>query len=825
MPPAEPVSVTFAVKGMSCAACQGFVERRLQQQPGVLQANVNLLLHEATVAFDAGNTSIDDLIATVRASGYDAEPPAASPSEDSSADSSETLGAFDQRARAEQQEQTAYRLLRWQAVATLACGCASMLVSIPLMGAHPPFQKVVASPGWFAFALSISASSTMDAINSATQRLLPWLFSVPAQQLRAVLLLVTAALLATAGRRFFRKAWAGLRHGNADMSTLVALGTGAAFGYSSAVTLWPRWFTAHGVPLDVYYDAALLILGFVLLGNVLEARAKRQTVSALHGLLALAPRVAVRVEPDGSLADVALEALAPGDLVLVRPGGRIPVDGEVVDGASAVDESMLTGEPMPVDKAAGDRLTGGTVNTSGALRMRVLRRAGQGTLAEIHKLLREAQGTHAPMQQLADRVSRVFVPVIVGIAGATFAAWLWLGGAASLPHAFAATVAVLVIACPCAMGLAVPAALMVATGRGARMGLLFRSAEALEQLRLVDTVLLDKTGTLTEGRPSIGSFTVAPGFDEAAVLRAAAALEAASEHPLAGAVVRVAEARLGTGVFKPATPRRPLPGQHEGQLSADTVTGFQAHSGFGAEAQVGAQHVLAGSAALLEREGIALPPALVQLALRLASDGSTPLWVALDGVAAALLGASDTVRSGSKAAVAALQARGLRVVLLSGDIESSAQAIAALVGIPADAVIAGVLPAGKLDVVRRLQEQGRKVLMVGDGINDAPALAQAEVGMAMAGGTEIAVHASDITLLRADLGGIPQALRLAGATGRIMRQNFGWALGYNLLAVPLAAGVLYPTLHVLLSPVLASAAMAASSLSVVLNSLRLRSAA
>ena len=753
---ASPDTTTFAVTGMSCAACQSSVERQLSRQPGVVQARVNLLLHEATVSYDPAATSLDRLLHAVRDTGYGAEVRAAD---------LEQEDARDRRA---------FLKLRRSAVVTLLCGALAMLCSVPLM----------AGGGGRVF-----------------QSLAPWLYHIPAEWLRVSLLVLTAVLLATAGRRFFVKAWAGLRHRSADMSTLVALGTGTAFAYSAAVTLAPGWFAARGVPLDVYYDAALLILGFVLLGNVLEARAKRRTVAALSGLLALAPSTAERLATDGAVETVGLPALMPGDVVLVRPGGRLPLDGEVVEGASAVDESMLTGEPMPVEKHAGDAVTGGTVNTTGVLRVRVSRRANEGTLSEVVRLLKEAQGSRAPMQRLADRVSGVFVPVVIGLALLTLAVWTLAGGPAALPHGLAAAVAVLVIACPCAMGLAVPAALMVATGRAAKQGIVFRSGEALERLRTVDTVVLDKTGTVTEGHPEITSLVLSPGFSEQTVLGALASLEAASEHPLARAALRYASMHGA-----PAVP----------------VSGFLAHAGFGAEAMLGDTRVLAGNRALLERESIQLPDLLLAQEKALAAHGATPVWVALDGVPAALLGASDPPRATSKAAVQALRASGQRVVLLTGDVEAAARAVGAATGI--DEVIAGVLPGGKLEVVRRLQSEGRRVLMVGDGINDAPALAAADVGIAMGGGTDIAVHASEVTLLRPDLAAVGEALTLARVTGRVMRQNMGWAVGYNLLAVPLAAGVLYPWLHLMLSPVVASAAMAMSSVSVVANSLRLRRA-
>ncbi len=756
--------VTFAVKGMSCAACQSFVQRQLLQTPGVEDAAVNLLLHEATVAYDPAQTSLDGLLGAVRDAGYEAEAPRA-----------DAQGDREQGAASD--EAAAYRSLRLQAAVALAAGCAAMVLSLPLMR---------------------GAGTSMG----LASRLLPWLFALPQPALRRSLLLLSAALLATAGRRFFVRALAGLRHAHADMSSLVALGTGVAFLYSAAVTLAPRWFVAHGVPLDVYYDAALLILGFVLLGNVLEARAKRQTVSALGALLQLVPPTAERLLPDGGSEDIPLAQLAVGDVVRVRPGGRIPIDGEVVEGSSSVDESMLTGEPMPVEKAPGARVTGGTVNTTGALRLRVLARAGEGTLTEIVTLLREAQTERAPMQRLADRVSGVFVPVIVVLALATFAAWLFAGGHRALPHAFSAAVAVLVIACPCAMGLAIPAALMVATGRGAELGVLFRSGEALERLRRIDTVVLDKTGTVTTGKPAITSCFVLEGFAREDVLRNVAAVEAESEHPLAGAVVR----------YVPQHAKLP------------TATAFSAQAGFGACGTVEGVRVLAGNQALLEQHGLAVPSEMAEERERLAEAGATAIFVALGQAVAAVLGASDPPRPTSHDAIRALQESGLRVLLLTGDTAAAAGTLAREVGIAPEDVVAGVLPAGKLALVQQLQHEGRRVLMVGDGINDAPALAAADVGMAMGGGTEIAVHASDVTLLRSDLQAVPTAIALARSASTVMRQNLGWALGYNLLAVPLAAGVLYPAFHLLLSPIVASAAMAMSSVSVVLNSLRLRRA-
>ena len=565
---AVPVQTSFAVKGMSCAACQSFVQKRLEQQPGVTHASVNLLLHEAKVAYDPAETSLETLLEAVRSSGYDAEAPVAAGIEGASDERALDPAAGDARA---------YRRLLGSAIAALVSGALAMLFSLPLM---QPAAGMAAPPG------------------GVMHSLLPWLFRIPPEAIRVSLLVLTLALLATAGRRFFVKAWAGLRHGSADMSTLIALGTGTACAYSAAVTLAPVWFEAHGVPLGVYYDAALLILGFILLGNVLEARAKRQTVAALSGLLALAPPSAERVLADGTLETVELPRLAPGDIVLVRPGGKVPLDGLVVDGNSSIDESMLTGEPMPVERRTGDAVTGGTVNTTGALRIRVSRAANEGTLAEVVRLLKEAQSSRAPMQRLADRVSRVFVPIIVAIAALTLAVWVVAGGAAALPHGMAALVAVLVIACPCAMGLAVPAALMVATGRAARQGIIFRTGEALERLRTIDTVVLDKTGTVTEGRPTIQWMTAASGFSESVVLAALTGLEAQSEHPLAHAVLRFAESK--------------------GISVTGTVSDFQAHAGFGAQARVGGTAVLAGNRALLAQREVSVPPELESIAQTLA---------------------------------------------------------------------------------------------------------------------------------------------------------------------------------------------------------------
>jgi Cu+-exporting ATPase len=532
---------------------------------------------------------------------------------------------------------------------------------------------------------------------------------------------------------------------------------------------------------------------------MLEARAKRQTSAALRRLVQLQPRSA-RVARGGQELDVPVEDVVPGDVVVVRPGERIPVDGELVSGASAVDESMLTGEPLPVSKRPGDRVVGATLNGTGSFRYRATSVGADGVLARIVRLVREAQGSRAPIQRLADRISGIFVPVVLSVSVATFVVWFVAADAAPGVRALVAAVAVLVIACPCAMGLAVPTAVMVATGKGAELGVLVKGGEALERAEAVDTVVLDKTGTVTEGRPAVTEVVASnpAALDELRLLALAAAVERASEHPLAAAIVAHAAAR---------------------GAAALPVDEFESLTGRGARGAVGGRHVLVGSRALLREAGVD-PAPLDDRASSLSARGGTTVFVAVDGVLAGLLSIADPVRRTSREAVARLRRMGLEVVMLTGDARATAEAVAREVGV--ERVVAGVLPEGKLAEIERLQREGRVVAMVGDGINDAPALARAEVGIAMGSGTDVAVEAADVTLMRPDLRAVADALALSRRTMRTMRQNLFWAFAYNVLGIPIAAGVLYPALGLLLSPVLASAAMAGSSVSVVGNSLRLR---
>jgi Cu+-exporting ATPase len=615
-----------------------------------------------------------------------------------------------------------------------------------------------------------------------------------------ILFALTTVVVGWSGRHFYTRAWRAFRHHTADMNTLIAVGTGAAYAYSVIATFAPGFFTHHGVKPELYYEAVAAIIGLILLGNTFEARAKRQTTKALRALATLQPKT-VRVLRDLQETEIAIETLERGDVFVVRPGERIAADGEVVSGASAVDESMLTGESMPVAKQKGDRVVGGTINRTGALKVRATTLGADSALARIVKLMRDAQGTRAPIQNLADRVSRIFVPVVISIAIATFVVWFVVAGAPV--HALVAAISVLIIACPCAMGLAVPTALMVASGKGAQLGVLIRGGEALQRASDIDVVVLDKTGTVTLGRPSVvevvlGSAppTAAPPAAAAAadahVLALAAGAESLSEHPLADAIVRAAAER---------------------GIRRAEVRDFESRTGRGVVARVAdGRRIAVGNLALMRELGADMGE-LEREASAIAERGRTPVYVAIDQAVAAVLGIADPIKPTSREAIAALKRMGLEVIMLTGDSRATAEAIAREVGV--DRVIAEVLPAQKVAEIRRLQEDGRVVAMVGDGINDAPALAQADVGIAIGTGTDIAIEAADITLMRGDLRAAVEAIALARRTMRTMRQNLFWAFVYNVIGIPLAA-------LGMLSPVIASGAMAFSSVSVVGNSLRLR---
>ncbi|MEP6536670.1 MAG: heavy metal translocating P-type ATPase [Bryobacteraceae bacterium] len=751
-------TVKIGVSGMACAACQSFVQKTLQKQPGVVDATVSLMTNDATIAFDPAAVSPDVLVQTIAGTGYGAElaSPAAS-----------AIAEQEEQDRVQKEELTE---LRWKAGVSLTAGVVAMLLSMPLMREYmsDPFME------WW-----------MAASTPALARALPWLYQIEPEILGYVLLGLTIVVMSWAGRHFYTKAWAATRHGTADMNTLVAVGTGAAFLFSAAATLMPEVFLSHGVRPDLYYEAVIIIIALVLVGNMMENRAKGHTSAALRRMMDLQPKTA-RVLRGAETVDIPVGEVRGGDTVLVRPGERIAVDGEVLAGSSAVDESMLTGESMPVEKSPGDPVIGGTVNRSGAFQYKATTLGAKSVIAQIVRLMRDAQGSRAPIQKLADRISAVFVPVVMLIAVAAFLVWYFAVPDSSLLQAFAAAVAVLIIACPCAMGLAVPTAVMVATGRGAEMGILIKGGEALQRAHEIQTVVLDKTGTVTEGHPVVTDFVLLSAqYQEEEVLALAGGLEKSSEHPLAEAIVQYAATRVAT-----------LP----------QASQFESYAGKGARGVVNGKQVLIGNAVLLREAGIE-------------TGKVSTAFVAIEGALAASFEVADPIKRGSREAVERLRSLGLQVVMLTGDNWATAQKIAAEAGI--DSVVAGVLPDGKVAEVARRQGLGEVVAMVGDGVNDAPALAKADVGIAIGTGTDIAVEASDITLMRGDLNSVADAIALARRTMRIMKQNLFWAFAYNVIAIPVAAGVLYPAFEIQLSPILASAAMAFSSVSVVMNSLRL----
>ena len=753
--------VSFPVEGMTCASCVNRITRFLNKVEGVEQANVNLASESATVRFDAGQVSVADLVAAVDAAGYVArvEQAASADHEIDVAEAAEARTGRDE-ATARHVAQLRRRLL-----------VAGML-TIPLLG------------------------------GLARMTIAPWLPAFLSNPLFQLALATPVQLWA--GWPFYTGAIKALRHKATDMNTLIAVGTTAAYGYSVATILAPSFFMDAGlgmgeVGLPLYFDTSAAIITLILLGRFLEARARSHTSDAIRRLISLAPRTA-RVLRDGVELDVAIADVRVGDLVRVRPGETVAVDGVVIEGASGVDESMITGESLPVAKRAEDLVVGGTLNTTGTLTFRATRIGADTVLAKIIRLVSEAQGSRAPIQRLADVVTGYFVPAVLLLAGLTFLVWFAWGPAPAFNLALLNTVAVLIIACPCALGLATPTSIMVGTGKGAENGILFRNAEALERLGSVRAVVLDKTGTLTEGKPRVTDIVRAadaPGEEDLLALVAAA--ERGSEHPLADAIVREAvETRA---------------------LEVPTAIDFLAASGGGVAATVSGRRVLVGRPGYLEAEGIDVA-ALVAAADALAADGKTPVFAAIDGRAAAVIAIADTLKAGSATAVAELHRLGIAVAMLTGDNRRTAEAIARSVGI--DRVVADVRPDGKAAAVKGLQAEGTVVAMVGDGVNDAPALASADVGVAMGTGTDVAMESAGVTLMSGDLRGLVTAIALSRATMRNIRQNLFWAFAYNVVLIPIAMGVLYPFTGMLLDPIFAAAAMALSSVTVVSNALRLR---
>ncbi len=750
--PSESV-LQLEITGMTCAACVRRVEKALRGVAGVREASVSLPLERATVTFDPAVARTEALVRAIEKAGYGAL----------GAPVSEARAGTDAQRRAEQRE-AADDVERRALVRDFALAAA---LTVPLL----------------VLGMSHGAIAWADGPIG-----------------RAIQLVLASVVVLGPGRRFFRLAWIAAKHRTSDMNTLVALGTGAAYAYSFVAVVAPQLFphAEHGMMPHVYFEAAGAIIAFVLLGKLLESRAKKRLADAVRGLVALQPATARRIVGERD-EEIPVEELAKGDLVLVRPGERVPTDGEVVRGSSAVDESMLTGESMPVDKSAGARVFGGTLNQSGSLTLRVLSVGKDTALSRIVEAVEQAQGSKAPIARLADVISSWFVPVVLVIAAITFGVWLAIDPTADgFATALDRFVAVLVIACPCALGLATPAAVAVGTGRGAELGVLVKGGVALEAASRVDTVLLDKTGTLTAGKPELTDVLAMRGYDELALLSLVASAEKESEHPIAQAIVAGA-------LERGATTGRAL--------------GFTSVAGYGIEARVGGSTVRIGTSAWLARAGVDTEE-LEPEADALAARGRTPSFVAIDGALAGLVAVADRASDQAKLAVQTLRRMGVDVAMVTGDRERTARAVAAELGI--DHVIAEVKPEDKAAVVAREQARGKRVAMVGDGVNDAPALAGADVGVAIGSGADIAIAAADVALLDGGVAKLPTALRLARATLRTIRQNLFWAFAYNVIGIPIAAGVLYGWTGWLLSPVMASAAMSLSSVSVLLSSLRLR---
>ena len=740
-------TIELAVEGMSCASCVGRIEKALAAVPGVLEAHVNLATEKAQVRHVAGMVDAKALEAAVGDAGYAARTVADNDSGDQQAQArAEEIGALKR--------------------SILFAGAATLPIFVLEMGSH------------------VFTSLHDGLMATLGQQNLFYLFFVLASFVQF-----------GPGLRFYKKGWPALMRGGPDMNSLVMLGTSAAYGYSLVATFLPSVLPEGTV--NVYYEASAMIVTLILIGRYMEALSKGRTSEAIKRLMTLQAKTA-RVIRDGEPVEVALEDVQVGDIVQVRPGEKVPVDGEVAEGTSYVDESMITGEPVPVQKNAGAEVVGGTLNKTGSFSFTATKVGGDTMLAQIIRMVEAAQGAKLPIQALVDRVTGVFVPAVLAAAALTFGIWLLFGPTPALTLALVNAVAVLIIACPCAMGLATPTSIMVGTGRAAEMGVLFRKGEALQSLRSVDTIALDKTGTLTKGRPELTDLVTADGFERDEVLQTVAAVEAYSEHPVAEAIVEAARA--------------------SGAKRAKAAD-FEATPGYGVSASVDARTVAIGADRFMRQMDLDVT-AFADTASRLADEGKTPLYAAIDGRLAAIIAVADPIKESTPGAIEALHGLGLRVAMITGDNQRTANAIARRLGI--DEVIAEVLPDGKVEAVKRLRGNDRKLAFVGDGINDAPALAEADVGLAIGTGTDVAIESADVVLMSGDLRNVPNAIGLSRATIRNIKENLFWAFAYNGSLIPVAAGVLYPAYGVLMSPIFAAAAMALSSIFVLGNALRLR---
>jgi len=737
-------SVEIPIRGLQCASCVQKIEKALLRMTGVLKASVNLATEKAKVEYIPSETSLAEIKRVIEQTGYKVLeiPP------------EEELEDIERIVREKE-----YIKLKRKFFIGLILGIIIFLGSMPDLFPWTP-----------------------DILNNF---FVLWMLATPVQF--------------WIGWQFYKGAWGAFTHRNADMNTLIAVGTSAAYLYSVAATLFPSLFESGGLKPEVFFDTSAMIIVLILLGRLLEARAKGQTSEAIKKLIGLRPKTA-RVKREGKEIDIPVEEVLVGDVIIVRPGEKIPVDGIITDGKSSVDESMITGESMPAKKEAGDEVIGATINKTGSFQFRATKVGKDTALAQIIKLVQDAQGSKAPIQRLADVIAGYFVPIVISIAIATFVVWFNFGPSPALTFALLNFVAVMIIACPCALGLATPTAVMVGTGKGAENGVLIKGGESLETAHKLDTVVFDKTGTLTKGEPEVTDIIVFNSYSEEEVLKYAASAEKVSEHPLGEAVIKKAI---------------------ETKIVLHDPKNFKAIEGHGIEAEVENVGVLLGNAKLLRDRNIEIKD-LIEKAEYFAKDGKTPIYIALNGHVAGVIAVADTLKENSVQAVEKLKKLGLEVIMLTGDNRKTAQAMARRAGI--DRVLPEVLPEDKVHEIKKLQSEGKKVAMVGDGINDAPALAQADVGIAIGSGTDVAMEASDITLIKGDLQGVVSAIELSKRTIRVIKQNLFWAFFYNVAGIPIAAGVLYPFFGILLNPIFASAAMAFSSVSVVSNSLRLRRA-
>jgi len=739
-------TLTLPVEGMTCASCVARVEKTLKKIDGVKTANVNLASEAVALSFNPAKASLEMLVKAVDRAGYKLLIPE---------EHSENSLNLEQKQLSESPREKSYRRLKREFFFSLA-------LTIPIM-----LLNMLSMTDWFMLHIPLS----MNEVNN-------------------LLLILTVPVMIVSGKRFFKPAWTLVKHFAADMNTLVAIGTGAAFFYSSAVVLFPEWFP-EGVNLhNVYFDSAAVIITLILMGKVLEAGAKRRTSDSIKLLMNLQPKIA-RVIRENEEFEIPASEVAVGDTVVIRPGERVPVDGVVLNGASTIDESMVSGESMPAEKNTGSKVIGGTINKNGSFLFRASAVGADTVIAHIAKLVEDAQGSKAPIQHLADKIASVFVPIVIGIAAVTFCAWYFLG-AVGFAASMINFVSVLVIACPCALGLATPTAIMVGTGKGATVGVLIKNAESLERAHKINTIVFDKTGTITSGKPSVTDIQGLNGTDDQTVLHVAASLENKSEHPLGTAIVQEARNR---------------------NLDLDETDSFHSYTGFGVEGIVKGRKVIVGSEKMMRDASIDIAPSSEDVIFHLSAQGKTPILVSSGGKLIGIIAVADTLQPMSKETAAELKKMGFELVILTGDNSRTARTIAAQAGI--DQVYAEVLPYEKAAKIKGIQSTGKIVAMVGDGINDAPSLAQADVGIAVGSGTDIAMETADITLMKSDLKGVLRAIRLSRRTMRTIKQNLFWAFIYNVIGLPLAA-------LGLLDPMFAAGAMAFSSVSVVTNSLRLR---